>query len=112
MPEYHRSDDGVDPEIAALGRVKLATWRQIISAFMWLGALSAGTTATAVAVTKKLDASTYTIQRQADRDLLASKLTDIERRLQSIEDYQRRQTTAQEQATAIAVAIKAQREKP
>jgi len=77
MPEYHRSDDGVDPEIAALGRVKLATWRQIISAFMWLGALSAGTTATAVAVTKKLDASTYGIQRQADRDLLASKLTPI-----------------------------------
>jgi hypothetical protein len=112
MPEYHRRDDGVDPEIAALGRVKLATWRQIISAFMWLGALSAGTTATAVAVTKKLDATTYAIQRQADRDLLASKLTEIERRLQSIEDYQRRQTAAQEQALAIASAIKAQQANP
>jgi len=112
MTEHHRRNDDVDPEIAALGRVKLATWRQIISAFMWLGALSAGTTATAVAVTKKLDTSTYAIQRQADRDLLASKLTDVERRLQSIEDYQRRQTAAQEQAVAIAAAIKAQQEKP
>jgi len=100
----------MDPEIRALSTVKLATWKQIAGAFMWLGALSAGSAATAAAVTKKLDAATYSIQRQADRDLLASKLDSFERRLQSIEAYQIRQTVAVEQATELAKAIKAERE--
>jgi hypothetical protein len=108
MTEHHRREDDIDPELAALGRVKFATWRQIIGAFMWLGALSAGSSATAVAVTRKLDASTYAIQRQDDRDLLAAKLDALDRRLKSIEDYQARQTAAQEQAAAIAAAIKQQ----
>jgi Tfp pilus assembly protein PilN len=109
MTEHHRrGEDGVDPEIAALGRVKLATWRQIIGAFMWLGAVTAGSSATAVAVTRKLDAATYNIQRQDDRDLLAAKLDALDRRLQSIETFQARQAAAAEQAAAIAAVIKAQ----
>ena len=111
MPEYHRKDDNIDPELASLGRVRLTTWKVVFPALAWIFGVSGTTAANSVALGKKADTETVRIERQADRDLLAARLETIDQRLKAIEDYQRRQTTAQEQAAAITAAIAAQQAK-
>jgi hypothetical protein len=111
MHEHNRIGD-LDPDIASLGRVKLATWKQVVSAIAWMCALSATSTATAVAVTKKLDKTEYEIQRKADIDVIAGKIDALAHELHDVKEFQARQAAAQEQVAAIAAAIKAGREKP
>lgn len=117
MPEYHRREDKMDPEFASLFRVKLGTWKVVLSVFAWLLALSGSVAfnarsvaANTRAIEQKADTATVMSQRKDDRDLLAAKLDMVDRRLQSIESYQERQARAAEDAASIAKAIRAERE--
>lgn len=105
MPEHHRGTD-IDPEIASLARVKPSTWKIVFGGVLWLGTLSAGVTANSAQIAHKADKEIVELQRQADRDLLARELAEMNRRLSAIEAYQAKQTTIDEQARAIAEALK------